>query len=201
MIKGSGSLVSKADETGTYIPFLTTSEILKQLEKFGFIIKYDLKSNLPGAVTAYLSTLYNIGYDKITNLAVRTKRPDNISSITKQVTVVLKSCEETIPLMEYGKVISENQFNKVLRHNNMINVTAEPNMVWDWVTQMYNISDILDENVDATDDFETITDVKSGEDKTPAPFSSIIDRSILTPAGYSIYSDEEDDTDENGENS
>lgn len=197
MIKGSGSLISPNNEKGVPIPFLSTEEILEQIEKFGFIVKYDLKSNLPGPVISYLSTLYNIGYDKITQLVVKTKGPKDSSYIMKQVTVVMKSCEETIPLMKFGKVISEAQFNRSLARNNIINVTNEPNMVWDWVTQMYNISDILDENVDQTDDFETITDVKSGQDIHCASPSPIMDSSILSPVGYSIYSG--GDADENGE--
>lgn len=181
MIKGSGSLLSDETEEGTPLPFLTTEEILQQIAKFGFIVQYDLKSNLPAPVINYLSSLYNLGYDKINKLNVRVKSKDKLSYIQKTYVIVMKSCDETTNLMKFGKRVSEAMLDKFLRQNLIINATDEPDMVWDWVTHLFNIEDILNENIDPTDDFETDTDVQSS-----------IKDDILIPEGYSIYTGEED---------
>lgn len=187
MIKGTGSLLSEEDENGISIPFLTTDEILKQISKFGFLVEYDLKSNLPDQVTAYLSTLYNLGYDKITRILVKTRGKDRLI-YGRTTIIVLKSCEETINIMKYDKTVTEAEFNKLLDHNVVMNVTDEPDMVWDWVTYMFNIKDILEENLDQTDDFETKTDIKTGETST------FVDP-VLAPEGYSLYTGEYDEDD------
>lgn len=183
MIKGSGSLISEEDEEGVIIPFLTTEEILKQIEKFGFIVKYDLKSNLPDNVIAYLSELYNLGYDKITKIIVDTVNKDG-DRIKKPTIIVMKSDQGNDDLLTYGSIISFNKFAKKLSDNSVMNVTDEPNMVWDWVTYMFNISDILDENIDPTDDFETQTDIHTGH---LTPYSE-------TPEGYTVYTGEESES-------
>lgn len=186
MIKGSGSLISDNDEKGLPIPFLTTAEVLKQIEKFGFIVEYDLKSNLPDQVISYLSMLYNLGYDKISQIGVRT-RNEKGQLIIRPTVIVMKSCEATIDLMKFNRVITEKEFSQKLDLNVVINVTNEPDMVWDWLTYMANIRDILEENIDPTDDFETKTNAKTGHMQ---PYQGA---EIATPEGFSIYIGEDDD--------
>lgn len=193
MIKGTGSLLSEEDENGISIPFLTTDEILKQISKFGFLVEYDLKSNLPDQVTAYLSMLYNLGYDKINRLYIKTRNKDGVP-IARDTVVVLKSCEETIDIMKYEKYVLESEFNKLLDLNVVMNVTNEPDMVWDWLTYMCNIKDVLEENIDQTDDFETKTDVKDGEDVIPPP--PPFDPISIVPEGYSVYTGEDEEEDD-----
>ena len=183
MIKGTGEIVSDENEDGEPISFLTTEQILGQLEKFGFIVKYDLKSNLPQQVISYLSQLYNLGYDKITRIGVRMKNK-SVSTYVRSTVIVFKSCPETMDFLEFNRVFNVNVFQEKLDANLVINVTDEPGMVWDWINYMANISDLLDENIDDTDDFETKTDIESGN-MTPYEGS---DTGI--PEGFSIYTGE-----------
>lgn len=161
MIEGSGQLISDKDERGRYLPFMTTNEILKQIEKFGFIVKYDVKRNLPGEVIAFLSKLYTLGYDKITRIIVQTK--DNEGKLYDRPTViVMKTSEYNDDLLTFGCKVSQNRFNRKLDSNTVINVTEEPGMTWSWLKYMANISDLLDENLDHPKDFELDTGLQTG---------------------------------------
>jgi hypothetical protein len=71
MIEGSGELITKQDEEGYDIPFLSTEQILQQLEKFGFIIDYNVRSNLPDKTIDFLATIDNLGYDRITRILLQ----------------------------------------------------------------------------------------------------------------------------------
>lgn len=154
MIKGSGSLLTDYDEEGNYLPFLTTEEILKQLLKFGFYIKYDVKSNLPSSVFSFLARIDDIGYDKITRVGVA-KRNREGSRICEETVLVFKACPENSDILKYGAVISKSTLDAKLEANIAMNVTHEEDMVWDWLNYTANISDILDENTDPNDEFET----------------------------------------------
>lgn len=184
MIKGTGSLISEDDEEGVAIPFLTTDEILQQISKFGFLVEYDVKSNLPENVISYLSSLYNLGYDKLNRINVKTRNKDGVIYVRPTI-VAMKSCEATIDFMEFDKYTTEIDFAKMLDLNVMINATNEPDTVWDWVHYMCNIYDILEENIDPTDDFETDTDIETGSDADP----------LLAPEGFTPYTGDEDDGD------
>ena len=61
MIDGDGELVTKKDEDGKYLPFMTTDEILKQLAKFGFYVRYDVKSSLPNETFVFLQHISLLG--------------------------------------------------------------------------------------------------------------------------------------------
>lgn len=187
MVKGEGSLISETTEAGVPIPFLTTQEILQQLSKFGFIIKYDLKNNLPGQVISYLSELYNLHFDKINVVNIRTSYKENGYYVFKPQVIVMKSCEATVGFMKYEETLTQSEFNELLNLNVVMNVTDEPGMVWDWVTHLFNIADILDENIDPTDDYETKTDIQTGDDDS---LQVEITPEELIPEGYSPYTGE-----------
>lgn len=197
MIKGSGSLITKLDEEGRDIPFLSPEEILKQILKFGFYVKYDQKSNLPMEVITYLSDLYNLGYDKINRITLQQKTKDK-SIIRTTRTVVFKTCEETTKILTFGKVISKTALDKMLEDNVLLDVSEECDSQWDWLTFQGNISDILDENIDPTDDYDTETDVKSRDFKPYVPDANVSIPSVaefteadLSPEGFTMYVDPE----------
>lgn len=200
MIKGTGDIISEEDEFGEPIPFLTSDEILAQLEKFGFIIKYDVKSNLPTNVIAYLSTMYNLGYQKINRVNVRLRNIDG-NYYNRPTVILMKDVSENADLLRFNISIRADNFNKKLDAGIIINISneLEPNS-WDWLKYMSNLSDLLDENVDSRDEFETVTDVKSGSDRhktrrpcipesypqyeNPPKLDTLHD---LSPEGYTIY--------------
>ena len=160
MIKGTGSLITDVDEAGYEIPFLTTEEILRQLMKFGFYIVYDVKSNLPNNILSFLATIDNLGFDKISKVVIKRRDKLTGSRTNKVATVVFKTVPENEDLLVFSAEITEEKFNKKLQSNIVMNVSEEKDMQWDWLTYMANISDILDENIDHTNDFEAYTGVQ-----------------------------------------
>lgn len=160
MIQGSGTLITATNEEGEDLPFLTTEQILDQIMKFGFYVKYDVKSNLPSEIIAYLSELYNLGYDKINRLTVQLKNKGE-TLIRKSRVVVFKTDKQTTDILTFGKVISRAALDRKLEKNLVLDITEECEGRWDWVTYAANISDILDENIDPVDEYETSSDVST----------------------------------------
>lgn len=145
LIEGTGVLITDLDEDGNYIPFLTTDEILKQLMKFGFYITYNERRHLPEETFDYLAKLQDLGYDKITRVALESI--DKIGNrIWRPIIIVMKS-EFNTDLLIYDCKVTRKSFNQKLTDNVIMNITFECNAHWDWVTYTANISDILDENL------------------------------------------------------
>jgi len=193
MIKGTGTLISDTDEDGVVIPFLTTEEILKQIQKFGFIVEYNVRANLPGPVISYLMTMLNLGYVKITRIGVRTPNSDG-SIYIRSTVILMKDAPETLDLLRFDEVITISEFMHKLDLNVVVNATNEPGMNWDWLTYMANIEDLLQEN-SSNDDFGIST-------KPGSSFATQYAADpIITPGGYTLYSesDEEDDSASNNE--
>jgi len=151
MIMGHGELVTEFDEDGNAIPFLSTDEILKQIEKFGFYVIYDVKSNLPMNVITFLQELYEFGYDKITRIVVSTKSKESGSLIWRPQVIAIKS-QFNSDLLSYGAKITEKVFKNKLADNTIMNLSYEADMKWDWLTYIANIADLLEENIDPRDD-------------------------------------------------
>ena len=186
MIEGSGKLLSTKDEEGLDLPFMSTEKILKELERFGFYVKYDVKSNLPSNMIAFLATVDNLGFDKITRVLLETKT--KLDTVVLEPTIlVIKSTEDNSDLLTFDCKLRAKRFNEKLAANTIMNVTHEKGMKWDWVTYIANISDILDENVDPVDEYESDTGVEDGSDP------------VLIPEGYTIHQGDEYDDDEESE--
>lgn len=152
MIQGNGLLVTNTDEEGLDLNFLTTDEILAQLMKFGFYITYDIKQNLPNNMLAFLATIDNIGFDKITRVALESSTVSG-QKIWEPTILVIKS-EHNTDLLQFDCKLTRKAFNEKLSCNYIMNVSHEEGMVWDWVTYICNISDILSENADPTKEFD-----------------------------------------------
>lgn len=181
MIDGHGELITEFDEEGEAIPFLSTDEILKQIEKFGFYVVYDVKSNLPMNIITLLQELYELGYDKITRVLVRATGKESGSIIWRPQVIVMKT-EHNTDLLSYGAKITDKVFKDKLAANTIMNLTYEEDMKWDWLTYMANISDLLDENIDPRDDFAELHSLD--------PFDPAHNEG-LTPYEDPVESDEE----------
>ena len=145
LIEGIGTLITKTDEEGADIPFLTTDEILKQLMKFGFYITYNLAKNLPQEEFDYLSKLEDLGYDKITRIALESF-DTNGNKVWRPAVIVMKS-EFNTDMLVFECKVTRKTFNERLTKNVILNITNEPGMNWEWVTYIANIADVLDENL------------------------------------------------------
>lgn len=177
MIRGEGSLICQEDEEGNELEFMTTSAILRELERFGFYIKYDVKSNLPMQMISFLATVDNLGFDKITKIYVESRNKDGALMHVPTI-IAMKSNEHNDDILTFGCKISKAKFSEKLAANTVMNVTHQPDTQWDWLTYMVNISDILDENVDPTDDFETETGIDSEPFTVYEPSGAVVQ---LTP--------------------
>lgn len=207
VVKGGGKLLSSKDEKGNDLPCMTTEKILKEIQRFGFYVTYDVKSNLPMNTIAFLSTVDNLGYDKITKVGIQYR--ENGKKCIKPAVLVFKS-EYNHDILNFECIISERKYQDKLSANSIMDVTHEKGIQWDWVKYVANISDILEENIDPTDDFETQTDIETSEfdpyEPSEIPESELalapqltpyskpeesISESDLVPTGYTVYGDEE----------
>lgn len=139
---------------------MTTDEILKEIERFGFLVTYDEKSNLPNETISFLATLDNLGYDKINIIIV--KEILNKSVYWRPYAIAMKSSFNT-DLLTYGIKITQPVFFAKLASGSILNITNEDPLHWDWLKYVANISDILDENIDPVDEFDTDTGVPEGD--------------------------------------
>lgn len=185
MIQGSGSILSTKDEQGNDIPFMTTDQILKELQRFGFIVFYDVKRNLPTNILAFLSTVNNLGFDKITRVCLQSQEEETGTIVWRPTILVIKSADNS-DLLEFDCKLTRKAFNKKLTDNTIMNVTHEDNMKWDWLTYIANIDDILSENVDDSDQYEPVY-----IDELDPPLPMFSDGS-MTPYGSEEVDDDED---------
>lgn len=193
MIKGTGSLITNVDEEGNDLPFLTTEQILRQLMKFGFYIFYDVKENLPNETFNYLAKLYDLGYDKITRIALETI-DETGTKIWRPTEIVMKSYMDNSDLLVYQCKVTRKAFNQKLTANSIMNITHEEGMDWDWLSYIANIKDILDENL-KENKFDTGKSNSFIAENVPSN-DDVIDLSDIDNSGFAEYVDEDNDESE-----
>lgn len=123
---------------------LTTDEILKQLERFGFLIKYSRIDNMDIHQVEYLMTVQKLGFDKLRRIAVRHYDKLGVEVIDPYY-VVFNSAELSMWLQyEYSPTLE--QFKNALVSGHAINLTAVSEFHqfnWDWLDYVANIEDLL----------------------------------------------------------
>lgn len=180
MIQGAGELITEQDEEGNDLPFLSTEQILEQIAKFGFYVKYDVKSNLPGETISFLATIDNLGYDKITRVLLQEVNKEG-EVLWKPNIIIFNSAKDNSDLLTYGTRLTRAKYVDKVNNGSVMNVTHEK-YSWDWVTSMFNICDILDENIDPVDEYKADADIACG---------NIIDT-------FHPYDEEDDDPTDDG---
>ena len=174
--EGKGEIISDKDDKGNELPWMTTEEILKQLLKFGFDITYTERLTLNDDTLAYLMYLRNLGFDKITRIAVMHRTDNNVPYI-KTYPLAFKS-EHADMLINYGMKIVGKQFNDLLANNWVINLAEKDNykLSWNWIDATYGIDTILEEN----SDIEDMQAWLNGEEIDP-------NRLLAAPSSYPAY--------------
>lgn len=133
----SGSIISTSKDSGEDLLFMTTSEILDQLEKFGFIITYRKEASLSDSQLDYLSKLLALGYDKITKLVVDS---------TNEVVVAFNSLK-FIYWTNFGARITNEALGAQCLQGNAFAITlTDSSFDWDWLIYACGIQDIIDGN-------------------------------------------------------
>lgn len=166
-VEGEGTLITDKDEEGNVLEFLTTDEILRQLMKFGFYITYDVKSNLPYNQLQFLRKWLDLGFDKITRIALECTDVNGNKVWRPQIVIFKSGCDPD--LLIFDCKIIRKEFNELMMRNEAVNVTSTLNMRWDWVKYMANIQDILDENADVRPDPEPEPEPEPQPEPEPEP--------------------------------
>lgn len=144
VLNASGSLISPAEE-GPVHEF-TTTDIINELYKYGFIVSYNPRDHLPQDQLDYLVTLKGLHYDKIRTLSVWKYVYGAKQSKTYVVAFNVDKVSEWIN-QNYSP--NESEFVETLRNGDGINITAisdSRRYNWSWLDYVANIDDILADN-------------------------------------------------------
>ena len=149
ILRAKGSFISNdPDFYDPPVSFELDSEtILKELYKFGFVVSFDPRENLPNEMITYLETLQGVGFDKLRILGVW-KLIDSTVKETKSFIVGFKSSyHET--WLNNNYVASRNEFTDALLSGTAMNIgemRSQDNLDWTWLDYVANIEDILNDN-------------------------------------------------------
>ena len=184
---GQGNLISETDEDGRQLPLLTTEEVLRQREKFGFDITYAEEPNLSGEQLTFLANLYDLGYDAITR--VRIKYP----KITRTAYIAYNSCK-SVKYLTFDTMVSKSEFDASLESGEIANISKmDTTLEWDWLTYTCQISDLLDDNsiVHHIDERSPVVEPPSDELETVTADADVAEDAVIPitadTSGYHIY--------------
>ena len=137
---GQGFILSQSDEDGNELPLLTTAEVLKQLEKFGFDIQYEEEPNLSGEQLTFLTNLLDLGYDAITRAKI-------IYPKTTRLVTIAYASNKTTDFLKFDTSVTKAKFDEELENGAIANITKmDKTLEWDWLTYTCQIEDILEAN-------------------------------------------------------
>ena len=147
VLQARGSLITDEDEYGA--SELSPTDILKELEKYGFLITYEPIKGLSGNLLDYLITLDKLGYDKIRVMNVwHTENGVQVSD-TK---IVAFQVDPLGDWLNNGYSASQKEFVEALDKGYAINLTdtsRTKNFRWDWLYgNVLNIEDVIEDNAD-----------------------------------------------------
>ena len=180
---GSGEIVTKNDDDGNLIPWMSTNAILQQLAKFGFYIYYKEISSLDDDTIDYLMKAVNLGYDKITKLVVEYR--ENGRRIPREYVVALNS-KQNEDLLGFGMHVTGAKFTNRITAGKLITLQDNGVYQWDWLDSIYNINDVLEENQDI-EEFES-----SEPQEDPIMVGPVMD----TPEGFTLYDESDEESGE-----
>lgn len=145
MVSASGPLLS--DNDVSIVPEMSTSAILSELAKFGFLVTYSPQTHLDGEQLQYLMTLNQLGFEKIRLLNVHMYQKDG--RVKDEPIVVAFKIEKNGDWLNNGYSPYEAEFLAALKHGTAVNISAiskEKKFKWDWLTYVANIDDIVKDN-------------------------------------------------------
>lgn len=153
MVEGHGSMLSKKD--GISYHMFTSSEILDELEKFGYTISYERDENLSGDQLDYLITLNNLGFDKIRKLPIRLRGTVNNTYSISTIVVGFKIDGVPAEWLDNTYVCPVAEYHDAVDRGTAINISAmsnDRNFSWEWMSDaVMSINDILQLNEDTLD--------------------------------------------------
>ena len=145
-VNSSGTILTPDPESGI-IPEFTTDQILKELNKFGFDVTFNLEAGLSGDQLEYLMTLDALDFDKIRTLDVYTY--DGIGNREFTQYIVAFDIEKCPKWIDQNYSVSEKDFLSALNDGGAMNLTyvsQTKHFNWSWLDYVANIEDIIENN-------------------------------------------------------
>jgi len=145
-VNSSGTILTPDPESGI-IPEFTTEQILKELNKFGFDVTFNLEAGLSGEQLDYLMTLDALDFDKIRTLDVYTY--DGIGNREFTQYIVAFNIEKCPKWIDQNYSVSEKDFLSALNGGGAMNLTyisQTKQFNWSWLDYVANIEDIIRDN-------------------------------------------------------
>ena len=148
MVEGTGSMLTKMD--GINYHMFTPSEILDELEKFGYIISYERDENLSGDQLDYLINLNNLGFDKIRKIRIASRGTTTDSTTIKTIVVAFKISGVPAEWLDNTYACPIAEYHQAVDNGTAINISAisqDRNFSWEWMDDtVMSINDILQLN-------------------------------------------------------
>ena len=140
LVDGLGTVISEQDEDGKDLPYMTTAEILVQLEKLGFDISYKEEIHLPSDQLTFLNNLMELGFDTLSRIFVQTEK-------MKRNYVVASNSLKRQEYCNFGSIHSKKFFDTSLEEGWAANISkVGKHLSWDWLTYTVKIRDLLEAN-------------------------------------------------------
>lgn len=139
IVNGRGELI---DSDPKYE--MSTDAILSQLAKFGFCITYPDMRRITTAQIDYLITLNQLHFDKIRVLNVWAPDKTGIKEFKHHIVAFQSANNASWLNNDYSPSYAE--FTRALADGSAVNldgISETSRFVWDWLTYVANISDIL----------------------------------------------------------
>ena len=143
VVNAQGTMVSEFNDN--LVVEFTPTQILAELQKYGFLITFNPKEHLPGNQIEYLMSLQKLGYDKLRIMNVY----KYINGVQHFQWYVIAFNIDDGNWLNNGYSISETEFMAALRDGKCVNISAiskTNRWSWSWLDYVANISDILEDN-------------------------------------------------------
>lgn len=147
VVNAGGRLISCAKCNQIYE--FTPTQILSELEKYGFIIEYNPEANLSGNQIQYLMTLDQLGFDKIRIMNVY--EVDSVTGASVYSTNVVAFNASFNPnWLNNGYACDRKEFTEALNNGsaaNLTNISETKKYSWSWLSGFVaNINDVIKDN-------------------------------------------------------
>lgn len=125
---------------------LTTNQILTELSRYGYLITYSRKNELPDAQIDYLRTMDKLGFDKIRVLSVYHYNAAGVQIFGPHV--VLFNVEPNPGWLDNTYSASHPEYVSAITSGTAVDISSisvTQRFQWDWLDYVASISDILAE--------------------------------------------------------
>ena len=143
VIGAKGRLISTYGSS--IIPELTSDQILLELTKYGFYVEYQPVRHLTGDQLKYLTTVNDLGFDKLRLMSVYSLDKTGQKAFTTHV-IVFNSTGH-VDWLNAGYSCSQFEFNESLNRGTCVCLPNTDKFDWSWLhSRVANISDVLSDN-------------------------------------------------------